>query len=203
MAESARSQPMIQENGDTHSAVNIQFTSGTTGAPKGATLTNHNIVNNGRFIGEAMMLKHGDRLLCPVPLYHCFGMVIGNMACFYHGATIIYPSPNFDPAAVLATIEKEKCTAMHGVPTMFVAEMHHPQFAQTNFSHLRTGVMAGSLCPAETMHQVMTKLNLKEITICYGMTETSPVSFQVCLVFSVYISTPLSTTALSQHSTFF
>jgi fatty-acyl-CoA synthase len=158
--------------------VNIQFTSGTTGAPKGATLTHHNILNNGFFIGEAMKLTGVDRLCIPVPLYHCFGMVLGNLACLTHGAAIVYPGESFDPKAVLHTVQAERCTGLHGVPTMFIAMLDHPDFSAYDMSTLRTGIMAGSPCPAEVMSRVIEKMNMREITIAYGMTETSPVSFQ-------------------------
>ena len=158
--------------------INIQFTSGTTGFPKGATLTHRNILNNGFFIGETMRLTSSDRLCIPVPLYHCFGMVLGNLACITHGATMIYPSEAFEPLAVLETIEAETCTALHGVPTMFIAELDHPKFDQFDLSSLRTGIMAGSPCPIELMKRVNRDMHMEEITIAYGMTETSPVSFQ-------------------------
>ena len=158
--------------------VNIQFTSGTTGLPKGATLTHHNILNNGFFVAEAMGLREGDRLCIPVPLYHCFGMVMSVLACMTHGATMVFPSEGFDPLAVLQTIEAERCTLVHGVPTMFIAEMEHPDFAKFDLSSLRAGIMAGSPCPIEVMRRVMELMHLREVTIAYGMTETSPVSFQ-------------------------
>jgi fatty-acyl-CoA synthase len=158
--------------------VNIQFTSGTTGAPKGATLSHHNIVNNGFFIGERMRLTPADRLCIPVPLYHCFGMVLGNLACVTHGAAMVYPSEGFDPKAVLETVEAERCTGLHGVPTMFIAELDHPEFRHYDLASLRTGIMAGSPCPMEIMTRCVNEMNLREITIAYGMTETSPVSFQ-------------------------
>ncbi|MEO8558485.1 MAG: AMP-binding protein [Rhodospirillales bacterium] len=158
--------------------INIQFTSGTTGFPKGATLTHFNILNNGFFIGEAMKLTEHDRLCIPVPLYHCFGMVLGNLACVTHGAAMIYPADSFEPLSVMQTVQEEKCTALHGVPTMFIAELDHPEFDKFDFSSLRTGIMAGSPCPIEVMKRTVAKMNLSEITIAYGMTETSPVSFQ-------------------------
>ena len=158
--------------------INIQFTSGTTGFPKGATLTHRNILNNGFFIGEAMQLTPKDRLCIPVPLYHCFGMVLGNLACLTHGATIVYPSDGFDALSVLQTVQDEKCTGLHGVPTMFIAELDHPRFAEFNLSSLRTGIMAGSPCPIEVMKRVVSEMHMSEVTIAYGMTETSPVSCQ-------------------------
>ncbi len=159
-------------------AVNIQFTSGTTGAPKGATLTHHNILNNGFFIGEAMRLTERDRLCIPVPLYHCFGMVLGNLAVLTHGGCIVYPNDAFDALTVLQTVQAEKCTGLHGVPTMFIAELDHPDFAKYDLSTLRTGIMAGSPCPIEVMKRVQADMNMAEVTIAYGMTETSPVSCQ-------------------------
>jgi fatty-acyl-CoA synthase len=159
-------------------AINIQFTSGTTGFPKGATLTHHNILNNGFFVGEAMGLGPEDRLCVPVPLYHCFGMVLGNIACITHGSTIVYPDEAFEPLAVLETVEAERCTALHGVPTMFIAELDHPEFGRFDLSSLRTGIMAGAPCPIEIMKRVIDEMNMSEVTIAYGMTETSPVSFQ-------------------------
>lgn len=162
-------------------AVNIQFTSGTTGAPKGATLTHHNILNNGFFIGEAMRLTEQDRLCIPVPLYHCFGMVLGNLACVTHGAAMVFPGEGFDPKAVLDTVQAERCTGLHGVPTMFIAILDHPDFQQYDLSQLRTGIMAGSPCPMEVMTRVIELMHMEEITIAYGMTETSPVSFQTSI----------------------
>ena len=159
-------------------AINIQFTSGTTGFPKGATLTHRNILNNGFFIGRAMQLTPADRMCIPVPLYHCFGMVLGNLACLTHGAAIVYPNDGFEPLSVLQTVQDEKCTALHGVPTMFIAELDHPRFNEFDLSSLRTGIMAGSPCPTEVMKRVVEQMNLSEITIAYGMTETSPVSCQ-------------------------
>ena len=158
--------------------INIQFTSGTTGAPKGATLTHHNILNNGYFVGEAIKLTDADRLCIPVPLYHCFGMVMGNLGCLTHGATAVYPSEAFEPLAALQALSDEKCTAMYGVPTMFIAALDHPEFERFDLSALRTGIMAGSPCPTEVMKRVVSKMNMREVTIAYGMTETSPVSFQ-------------------------
>jgi fatty-acyl-CoA synthase len=157
--------------------INIQFTSGTTGFPKGATLSHHNVLNNGFFVGESIRLTEQDRVCIPVPLYHCFGMVMGNLACLTHGAAMVYPSEGFDPLAVLQAVERERCTAIYGVPTMFIAELDHPQFAAHDVSSLRTGIMAGSICPMEIMRRVMDRMNLHQITIAYGMTETSPVSF--------------------------
>jgi fatty-acyl-CoA synthase len=158
--------------------INIQFTSGTTGNPKGATLTHHNVLNNGYFIGEAMRLSEQDRLCIPVPFYHCFGMVLGNLACVTHGAAMVIPGEGFDPLSVLETVAAERCTGLHGVPTMFIAELGHPRFREFDLSSLRTGIMAGSPCPIEVMRRVVAEMHLKEITIAYGMTETSPVSFQ-------------------------
>jgi len=158
--------------------INIQFTSGTTGFPKGATLTHHNILNNGFFIGEAMGLGDADRICIPVPLYHCFGMVLGNLACVTHGSAMVYPSEAFDPLAVLETVARERCTGLYGVPTMFIGELDHPRFKEFDLSSLRTGIMAGSPCPIEVMKRVVRGMHMAEITICYGMTETSPVSFQ-------------------------
>jgi fatty-acyl-CoA synthase len=158
--------------------INIQFTSGTTGFPKGATLSHHNILNNGFFIGEAMRLTPEDRLCIPVPLYHCFGMVLGNLAALTHGACMVFPGEGFDPLATLETVAEERCTALHGVPTMFIAELDHPEFGRFDLSSLRTGIMAGSPCPIEVMKRCVAKMHLSEITIAYGMTETSPVSFQ-------------------------
>jgi len=158
--------------------INIQFTSGTTGAPKGATLTHHNILNNGFFVADAMGLREGDRLCIPVPLYHCFGMVMGVLSCITKGATMVFPGESFEPGAVLQTIAAERCTHLHGVPTMFIAELGHPDFAKVDLTSLRGGIMAGSPCPIEVMRQVIDKMHLREVTIAYGMTETSPVSFQ-------------------------
>ena len=157
-------------------AINIQFTSGTTGSPKGATLSHFNILNNGLQVGAGMRFTSEDRLCIPVPLYHCFGMVMGNLTCMTHGACAVFPDEGFDPDVVLRTVVEEKCTALHGVPTMFVAETDFPNVAEYELSTLRTGVMAGAPCPLELMHQVIDKLNMSEITIMYGQTETSPVN---------------------------
>ncbi len=158
--------------------INIQFTSGTTGFPKGATLTHRNILNNGFFVGEAIRLTPQDRLCIPVPLYHCFGMVMGNLACVTHGCAMVYPSEAFDPLAVLHTVQAERCTALYGVPTMFIAVLDHPLFSTIDLSSLRTGIMAGSPCPIEVMKRVQSQMHMHEVTIAYGMTETSLVSTQ-------------------------
>ncbi len=158
--------------------INIQYTSGTTGAPKGATLSHHNILNNGFFVARTMALTEEDRMVIPVPLYHCFGMVMGNLGCVTHGATMIYPGDGFDPAETLRAVSEEKATTLYGVPTMFIAELELPDFERYDLSHLRTGIMAGSICPIEVMRKVIERMNMKDVTICYGMTETSPVSFQ-------------------------
>jgi fatty-acyl-CoA synthase len=168
----------VQKSLGADDPINIQFTSGTTGFPKGATLTHRNILNNGFFIGECMKLSNADRLCIPVPLYHCFGMVLGNLACLTHGSAIVYPNDGFDPITVLETVQAERCTGLHGVPTMFIAELDHPRFAEFDLSTLRTGIMAGSPCPIEVMKRVVDKMHLSQITIAYGMTETSPVSCQ-------------------------
>ena len=159
-------------------AINIQYTSGTTGYPKGATLSHHNILNNGYLVTEIMKFTDQDRLIIPVPLYHCFGMVMGNLGCIAQGATMIYPSEGFEPAAVLEAVEVESATALYGVPTMFIAELEHPDFNNYDLSSLRTGIMAGSPCQVEVMKQVNDLMNMKEVEIAYGMTETSPVSTQ-------------------------
>src|SRR5215472_984759 len=158
--------------------INIQYTSGTTGFPKGATLSHHNILNNGFFIGEGCRYTHTDRVCIPVPFYHCFGMVLGNLACTTHGACIVIPAPGFDPAATLRAVHEERCTSLYGVPTMFIAELGLPGFAGYDLSSLRTGIMAGSPCPVEVMKRVVSEMHMTEVTICYGMTETSPVSTQ-------------------------
>jgi fatty-acyl-CoA synthase len=159
-------------------AINIQYTSGTTGFPKGATLTHHNILNNGFFIGETLKYSERDRVCIPVPFYHCFGMVLGNLACTTHGATMVVPAEAFDPVITMDTVQKERCTSLYGVPTMFIAELEHPRFKEFDFSTLRTGIMAGSPCPVEVMKKVQTVMHIPEMTIAYGMTETSPVSTQ-------------------------
>ena len=157
---------------------NIQFTSGTTGSPKGVTLSHHNILNNGYFTGRAMKLGPEDRICIPVPLYHCFGMVMGNLAAVTLGAAMVYPGEGFDPLATLRTVQSERCTALYGVPTMFIAELDHPDFASFDLSSLRTGIMAGAPCPIAVMRRVIERMNMRDVTIAYGMTETSPVSFQ-------------------------
>ncbi len=159
-------------------AINIQYTSGTTGFPKGATLSHHNILNNGYFVGEFCRYTEQDRICIPVPLYHCFGMVMGNLAATSHGAAMVFPAESFEPAAVMETVQKERCTSLYGVPTMFIAELEHPDFRKHDFASLRTGIMAGSPCPVEVMRRVQTEMHMPEVTICYGMTETSPVSTQ-------------------------
>jgi fatty-acyl-CoA synthase len=158
--------------------INIQYTSGTTGFPKGATLSHHNILNNGYFVARLQNFTHEDKLCIPVPLYHCFGMVMGNLGCITHGAAMVYPSEGFEPLAVLETVQAEKCTSLYGVPTMFIAELAYPDFSKFDLSSLRTGVMAGSPCPIEVMKKVISLMGMKDVEICYGMTETSPVSTQ-------------------------
>jgi fatty-acyl-CoA synthase len=159
-------------------ACNIQFTSGTTGSPKGATLSHFNILNNGYFVGRAIELTSSDRLCIPVPLYHCFGMVMGNLGCVTHGAAMVYPAEWFDPKATLEAVHAERCTALYGVPTMFIAELEHPEFSRYDLTCLRTGIMAGAPCPIEVMKRVIRDMHMEQVTIAYGMTETSPVSFQ-------------------------
>jgi fatty-acyl-CoA synthase len=158
--------------------INIQYTSGTTGFPKGATLTHHNLLNNGFFVGESCGYTEADRICIPVPYYHCFGMGMGNLAATSHGATMVIPAPGFDPAATLRAVQEERCTSLYGVPTMFIAELALPDFASYDLSSLRTGIMAGSPCPVEVMKRVVSEMGMAEVTICYGMTETSPVSTQ-------------------------
>ena len=158
--------------------INIQYTSGTTGSPKGATLSHRNILNNGHICGEMVGYTEADRVCIPVPFYHCFGMVMGTLACASHGACVVVPGETFKAAATLATVSAERCTSLYGVPTMFIAQLNHPTFAETDVSSLRTGIMAGSPCPVEVMKQVRDRMHIREITICYGMTETSPVSTQ-------------------------
>ena len=163
---------------DTDDPINIQYTSGTTGFPKGATLSHHNILNNGYFVGELCTYTEADRICIPVPFYHCFGMVMGNLAATSHGACMVIPAPTFDPVATLQAVQAERCTSLYGVPTMFIAELSAPDFADYDLSSLRTGIMAGSPCPVEVMKQVIERMSMTEVSICYGMTETSPVSTQ-------------------------
>ena len=163
---------------DTDDPINIQYTSGTTGFPKGATLSHHNILNNGFFVGELCNYTEADRICIPVPFYHCFGMVMGNLAATSHGACMVIPAPSFDPVATLQAVQAERCTSLYGVPTMFIAELSTPDFADYDLSSLRTGIMAGSPCPVEVMKQVIERMSMTEVSICYGMTETSPVSTQ-------------------------
>ncbi|WP_330337118.1 AMP-binding protein [Streptomyces sp. NBC_00557] len=158
--------------------INIQYTSGTTGFPKGATLSHHNILNNGFFVGELVAYTEQDRICIPVPFYHCFGMVMGNLAATSHGACMVIPAPSFDPKATLEAVQRERCTSLYGVPTMFIAELNLPDFARYDLSSLRTGIMAGSPCPVEVMKRVVAEMHMAEVSICYGMTETSPVSLQ-------------------------
>ena len=168
----------IEAQLDPADAINVQYTSGTTGFPKGATLSHRNILNNGYFVSEGCRYTHEDRVCIPVPFYHCFGMVMGNLGCSTHGATMVVPAPAFDPEATLATIAAERCTSLYGVPTMFIAMLGHPTFESYDLTSLRTGIMAGSPCPIEVMKQCIERMNMDEVTICYGMTETSPVSTQ-------------------------
>ncbi len=163
---------------DAHDTINIQYTSGTTGTPKGAELSHHNVVNNGQFIGDSMKLTEADRVCIPVPFYHCFGMVLGNMACLTHGSTMVIPADYFDPLATMQTVHDERCTAVYGVPTMFIAELSHPRIKEFDFTSLRTGIMAGSLCPVDLMRRVIRDMHISELTICYGLTEASPVITQ-------------------------
>ncbi|MET9842714.1 AMP-binding protein, partial [Streptomyces virginiae] len=173
-ADLARAQAALSPD----DAVNIQYTSGTTGFAKGATLSHHNILNNGFFVGELCHYTEQDRVCIPVPFYHCFGMVMGNLACTSHGAAMVIPAPAFDPVATLAAVESERCTSLYGVPTMFIAELAEPGFDSYDLSGLRTGIMAGSPCPVEVMREVIERMGMTEVSICYGMTETSPVSTQ-------------------------
>ncbi|MEU4359734.1 AMP-binding protein [Streptomyces virginiae] len=173
-ADLARAQAALSPD----DAINIQYTSGTTGFPKGATLPHHNILNNGFFVGELCHYTEQDRVCIPVPFYHCFGMVMGNLACTSHGAAMVIPAPAFDPVATLAAVESERCTSLYGVPTMFIAELAEPAFDSYDLSGLRTGIMAGSPCPVEVMREVIERMGMTEVSICYGMTETSPVSTQ-------------------------
>ena len=174
-ADRLRERAALLATGD---PINIQYTSGTTGFPKGATLTHRNILNNGFFVGERCRYSPADRVCIPVPFYHCFGMVLGNLACTTHGACIVIPAAGFDATAVLEACESERCTSLYGVPTMFIALLGHPDFTTYDLSNLRTGIMAGSPCPVEVMKRVVTEMHMSEVTICYGMTETSPVSTQ-------------------------
>jgi fatty-acyl-CoA synthase len=160
---------------DFDEVINIQYTSGTTGFPKGAMLTHHNILNNGYWVGERLRLTHHDRICIPVPFYHCFGMVLGNLGCATHGATMVLPAPHFSPLQTLEAVAQERCTALYGVPTMFIAELDHPRFREFDLSTLRTGIMAGAPCPVEVMKRVISEMHCPEITIACGMTETSPV----------------------------
>jgi fatty-acyl-CoA synthase len=168
----------IEEQSDADQVFNIQFTSGTTGAPKGAAMTHFNMVNNGFFVGEGLRLTAIDKVCIPVPMYHCFGMVLGVLAAMTHGAASVFCGEGFDPLAVLQTVASERCTVLHGVPTMFIAELEHPRFGEFDLSSLRTGIMSGSSCPIAVMRRVVEEMHMAEVTICYGMTETSPVSFQ-------------------------
>jgi fatty-acyl-CoA synthase len=166
-------------------AINIQFTSGTTGNPKGATLTHRNILNNGKCVGDGMRLSERDRLCVPVPLYHCFGMVMASLACVTHGSTAVFPGEAFEPGATLAAVAEERCTALHGVPTMFIAELEHPNFQDFDLRSLRTGIMAGAPCPVEVMQKVLQQMHMSEVLIAYGQTETSPVNHMTCIEDSI------------------
>ncbi len=177
-AEEVAALRSVEEALQADEAINIQFTSGTTGSPKGATLSHHNLLNNAHFVVEALRLTEADRLCLPVPLYHCFGMVMGNLGAVSHGACLVYPSEGFDAEAVLEAVEAERCTALYGVPTMFIRILDEPSLGSHQLSSLRTGIMAGAPCPVEVMRRVVSDLHLREVTIAYGMTETSPVSFQ-------------------------
>ena len=179
-AEAVSAQALRERQARLHrdDPINIQYTSGTTGFPKGATLSHHNILNNGYMVGESLGLTEHDRLVVPVPLYHCFGMVMANLGCMTHGSTLIYPNDAFDPLATLRAVAEEKATALYGVPTMFIAELDHPQRADFDLSSLRTGIMAGATCPIEVMRRVISEMHMAEVQIAYGMTETSPVSLQ-------------------------
>jgi len=168
----------VQREQEFDDPINIQYTSGTTGFPKGATLSHHNILNNGYFVAELQNITSQDKICIPVPLYHCFGMVMGNLGCATHGAAMVYPAEGFEPQATMEAVQEERCTSLYGVPTMFIAELAHPDFAKYDFSSLRTGIMAGSPCPVEVMKRVNTEMHMPEVEICYGMTETSPVSTQ-------------------------
>lgn len=171
----------IENNLQFDDPINIQYTSGTTGFPKGVTLSHHNLLNNAYFIGKRLNYSEKDRVCIPVPFYHCFGMVIGNLCCTSHGACMVIPSESFDPVKTLQAVESESCTSLYGVPTMFIAELTHPEFHRFNLQSLRTGVMAGSPCPIEIMKQVQSNMHMTEVSICYGMTETSPVSVQTII----------------------
>ncbi|WP_329333098.1 AMP-binding protein [Streptomyces sp. NBC_00663] len=174
----ARATPAAYPELSCDDPINIQYTSGTTGFPKGATLSHHNILNNGYFVGELIAYTEQDRICVPVPFYHCFGMVMGNLAATSHGACMVIPAPSFDPKATLEAVQRERCTSLYGVPTMFIAELNLPDFAEYDLSSLRTGIMAGSPCPVEVMKRVVAEMHMAEVSICYGMTETSPVSLQ-------------------------
>ncbi|WP_353227166.1 AMP-binding protein [Pseudomonas qingdaonensis] len=180
MAEAVTVQALVERQAGLHwhDPINIQYTSGTTGFPKGATLSHHNILNNGYMVGESLGLTEHDRLVIPVPLYHCFGMVMGNLGCLTHGSTMIYPGDAFDPLSTLRAVAEERATALYGVPTMFIAELDHPQRHEFDLSSLRTGIMAGATCPIEVMRRVIDEMHMSEVQIAYGMTETSPVSLQ-------------------------